>query len=102
MEITNKKEDLNIKKPKKSAVGICKKCVAYIPLGDLVDTDSEIKRLTKRLNEVKDFINAIEKKLKNKSFIDKAPENIVNNEKNKLNDFIVERDKIIDNIAMLK
>ena len=43
-----------------------------------------------------------EKKLKNKSFIDKAPENIVNNEKNKLNDFIVERDKIIDNIAMLK
>ena len=101
-KIDNLEIDLNIEKPKKSAVGICKKCVAYIPLGDLVDTDSEIKRLTKRLNEVKDFINAIEKKLKNKSFIDKAPENIVNNEKSKLNDFIVERDKIIDNIAMLK
>ena len=101
-KIDNLEIDLNIKKPKKSAVGICKKCVAYVPLGDLVDMDSEIKRLTKRLNEVKDFINAIEKKLKNKSFIDKAPENIVNNEKNKLNDFIVERDKIIDNIAMLK
>ena len=101
-KIDNLEIDLNIKKPKKSAVGICKKCVAYVPLGDLVDTDSEIKRLTKRLNEVKDFINAIEKKLKNKSFIDKAPENIVNNEKSKLNDFIVERDKIIDNIAMLK
>ncbi|MEE3241452.1 MAG: valine--tRNA ligase [Candidatus Neomarinimicrobiota bacterium] len=101
-KIDNLEIDLNIKKPKKSAVGICKRCVAYIPLGDLVDTDSEIQRLTKRLNEVKDFINTIEKKLKNKSFIDKAPENIVNNEKNKLNDFIVERDKIIDNIAMLK
>ncbi len=101
-KIDNLEIDLNIKKPKKSAVGICKKCVAYVPLGDLVDTDSEIKRLTKRLNEVKDFINAIEKKLKNKSFIDKAPKNIVNNEKSKLNDFIVERDKIIDNIAMLK
>jgi len=101
-KIDNLEIDLNIEKPKKSAVGICKKCVAYVPLGDLVDTDSEIKRLTKRLNEVKDFINAIEKKLKNKSFIDKAPENIVNNEKSKLNDFIVERDKIIDNIAMLK
>ncbi len=101
-KIDNLEIDLNIKKPKKSAVGICKKCVAYVPLGDLVDTDSEIQRLTKRLNEVKDFINTIEKKLKNKSFIDKAPENIVNNEKNKLNDFIVERDKIIDNIAMLK
>ena len=101
-KIDNLEIDLNIEKPKKSAVGICKKCVAYVPLGDLVDTDSEIKRLTKRLNEVKDFINAIEKKLKNKSFTDKAPENIVNNEKSKLNDFIVERDKIIDNIAMLK
>ena len=101
-KIDNLEIDLNIEKPKKSAVGICKKCVAYVPLGDLVDTDSEIKRLTKRLNEVKDFINAIDKKLENKSFIDKAPENIVNNEKSKLNDFIVERDKIIDNIAMLK
>ena len=101
-KIDNLEIDLNIKKPKKSAVGICKKCVAYVPLGDLVNTDSEIKRLTKRLNEVKDFINTIEKKLKNKSFIGKAPENIVNNEKSKLNDFIVERDKIIDNIAMLK
>ena len=101
-KIDNLEIDLNIEKPKKSAVGICKKCVAYVPLGDLVDTDSEIKRLTKRLNEVKDFINAIEKKLKNKSFTDKAPENIVNNEKSKFNDFIVERDKIIDNIAMLK
>ena len=94
--------DINIDKPKKSAVGICKKCVVYIPLGDLVDTKSEVQRLKKRLSEIEGLISVIQKKLDNKSFIDKAPTEIVNHEKNKLNDFIVERDKIIDNIALLK
>ena len=94
--------DINIDKPKKSAVGICKKCVVYIPLGDLVDTKSEVQRLKKRLSEIEGLIITIQKKLDNKSFIDKAPTEIVNHEKNKLNNFIVERDKIIDNIALLK
>ena len=94
--------DINIEKPKKSAVGISKKCVVYVPLGDLVDTKSEVQRLKKRLSEIESLITSIEKKLDNKSFVDKAPAEIVNHEKNKLNDFIVERDKIIDNIALLK
>ena len=94
--------DINIEKPKKSAVGISKKCVVYVPLGDLVDTKSEVERLKKRLSEIEGLITSIENKLDNKSFIDKAPAEIINHEKSKLNDFIVERDKIIDNIALLK
>ena len=67
-----------------------------------MDTKSEVQRLKKRLSEIESLITSIEKKLDNKSFVDKAPAEIVNHEKNKLNDFIVERDKIIDNIALLK
>ena len=81
---------------------VMKKCVIYVPLGDLVDTKSEVQRLEKRLREIDDLIDSIKKKLDNKSFVDNAPIEIVNHEKNKLNDFIVERDKIIDNIALLK
>ena len=83
-------------------VKFCKKCVIYVPLGDLVDTKSEVQRLEKRLREIEDLIASIKKKLDNKSFVDNAPIEIVNHEKNKLNDFIVERDKIIDNIVLLK
>ena len=44
----------------------------------------------------------IEAKLSNKAFTNKAPANIVNHEKSKLDDFIIEREKIIANIEMLK
>ena len=94
--------EINLDKPKQSAVGICKNCVVYVPLGDLVDPQEEMLKLNKRLQDIEGFIAVIETKLSNKAFTDKAPEKIVNHEKSKLDDFIFEREKIIANIEMLK
>jgi len=105
MALTNLEElkiEVNLKKPEQSAVGICKNCVVYVPLGDLVDPKEEILKLNKRLKEIEGFIIGIETKLSNKAFTNKAPANIVNHEKSKLDDFIIEREKIIANIEMLK
>ena len=105
MDLTNLEElkiEINLEKPEQSAVGICKNCVVYIPLGDLVDSKEEILKLNKRLKDIEGFIDGIKAKLKNKAFTDKAPEKIVNHEKSKLDDFIIEREKIIANIEMLK
>ena len=94
--------EINLDKPKQSAVDICKNCVVYVPLGDLVDSKEEMLKLNKRLQDIEGFIAVIETKLSNKAFTDKAPEKIVNHEKSKLDDFIFEREKIIANIEMLK
>ena len=105
MSLTNLESlniEVNLDKPDQSAVGICKNCVVYIPLGDLVNPEEEILKLNKRLEEIDGFIKGIETKLSNKAFTDKAPEKIVNHEKSKLDDFIIEREKIIANIEMLK
>ena len=105
MSLTNLESlniEMNLDKPDQSAVGICKSCVVYIPLGDLVNPEEEILKLNKRLEEIDSFIKGIETKLNNKAFTDKAPEKIVNHEKSKLDDFIIEREKIIANIEMLK
>ena len=96
------KVEINLEKPEQSAVEICKNCVVYIPLGDLVDSKEEILKLNKRLKDIEGFISGIEIKLNNKAFTDKAPKKIVNHEKSKLDDFIIEREKIIANIEMLK
>jgi valyl-tRNA synthetase len=93
---------INLEKPEQSAVGICKNCVIYVPLGSLVDPKEEILKLNKRLEDIDSFIAGIKTKLSNKAFTDKAPEKIVNHEKSKLDDFIIEREKIIANIGMLK
>ena len=85
-----------------SAVAVCKSVELYIPLGDLVDKEEELTKLNKRLSELDSLILSIESKLSNDEFISKAPENIVSGEKNKLNDFLIERTKILSNIEVLK
>ena len=85
-----------------AAVAVCKSVELYIPLGDLVNKDQEISKLNKRLEELNKLILSIEKKLSNKEFVSKAPENVINGEKNKLKDFIIERTKILSNIEVLK
>ena len=98
------KIDLGIKieKPSNSAIAVCRIAEIYIPLGELVDKKEEILKLNKRLFELDKLIVSIEAKLSNKQFIDKAPEKVVDGEKNKLNDFIIEREKILSNIEVLK
>ena len=98
------KIDLGIKieKPSNSAIAVCRIAEIYIPLGELVDKKEEILKLNKRLSELDKLIVSIEAKLSNKQFIVKAPEKVVDGEKNKLNDFIIEREKILSNIGVLK
>jgi valyl-tRNA synthetase len=49
----------------------------YIPLGDLVDFEAEKKRLEKELAQAEDKLAFITKKLSNPGFVNKAPEKVV-------------------------
>ena len=49
----------------------------YIPLGDLVDFEAETKRLQKELAAAEDKLAFINKKLDNPGFVNKAPEKVV-------------------------
>ena len=49
----------------------------YIPLGDLVDFEAEKKRLQKELAAAEDKLAFINKKLSNPGFVNKAPEKVV-------------------------
>ena len=49
----------------------------YIPLGDLVDFEAEAKRLQKELASAEEKLAFINKKLDNPGFVNKAPEKVV-------------------------
>ncbi len=49
----------------------------YIPLGDLVDFEAEAKRLQKELSAAEEKLAFINKKLDNPGFVNKAPEKVV-------------------------
>ena len=64
----------------------------FIPLGDLVDIDKEIARLTKERDSIERDIQRAEGKLNNQGFLAKAPAQLVEQEKAKLE---VSKDKLV-------
>ena len=55
----------------------------YIPMGQLVDVAKEIERITKELESAKKFLASLEAKLSNEKFVSRAPEAVVNAEREK-------------------
>ena len=54
-----------------------------IPLEDLVDFEAELERLQKEKKRLEGEVTRVEKKLSNKGFVEKAPQAVVNQEKEK-------------------
>ena len=55
-----------------------------IPLAGLIDKDAELARLEKEMGRLGQDIERTEKKLANPSFVDKAPEAVVQKERDKM------------------
>ncbi len=68
----------------KTVSAVTKAGTLYIPLGDLVDFEKEIARLTKEMENLQKEIARAEGKLNNQGFIAKAPAQLVEAEKAKL------------------
>ena len=66
----------------------------YIPLGELVDFEKETLRLKKELENVEQEIARASGKLSNNGFLEKAPKNLVDAEKAKLDKYLDIRVKL--------
>ena len=70
--------------PKGAVNAVCAMGEAFIPLDQLIDIDKEIERVNKEINRMKGEVARAEGKLGNPGFVAKAPEKVINEEKNKL------------------
>lgn len=61
-----------------------------VPLADIIDPEEEIKRLNKAIEKREKDISGLESKLANKSFVERAPENVVEGAKQQLTDTLNE------------
>jgi valyl-tRNA synthetase len=55
----------------------------YIPMGQLVDVAKELERIRKELEAQRKFLASLEAKLSNEKFVSRAPEAVVNAEREK-------------------
>ncbi|MQG51537.1 MAG: valine--tRNA ligase, partial [SAR202 cluster bacterium] len=71
--------------PSKSIKFVVSDIIVTIPLSGLVNMEKEIERLNKELSEVDNNINRLQNLLKSENFVNKAPEEVVEAEQDRLN-----------------
>ena len=78
------------------------KAEIYLPLKELIDYDKEIQRLEKEKEKLENELNRVKGKLSNEGFVNNAPEQIVNKEKEKLHKYEDMMDKVLERLSNLK
>ncbi|MEW6654142.1 MAG: class I tRNA ligase family protein, partial [Bacteroidota bacterium] len=79
--------DENIDKPKSCASAVVKGCDIFIPLEGLIDFGVERARIEKEITRILGSFNAVRKKLENENFVAKAPAEVIERERMKMNDW---------------
>ncbi len=75
--------DLVQQKPQGAKVFIVKTTEYSVELGDLIDIEQELQKLNEQLEHQRRFLSSVEKKLNNPNFVNKAPEQVVQREREK-------------------
>ena len=70
-------------KPRNASHAVLNGAEIFVPLDKLIDLQAEIARLEKEKNKYQAEINRVKNKLANKSFIEKAPPEVIEKEKEK-------------------
>lgn len=75
------------RQPHQAASAVVHGTQLFVPLAGLIDLDVEKKRLEKEIDRINNLKTSVEKKLANPNFTGRAPENVVEHEKQKLLSF---------------
>ncbi len=74
----------------------------YVPVEGFVDVDVTLKRFEREIEELDRITSALRKRLESKEFIVKAPRNVFEKEKRKLEELEVKREKLMKTREGLK
>ena len=71
-------------RPPESATVLVGPMKVLVPLGSIIDRNTELKRLAREIKKLRNDLERSEKKLKNNNFIAKAPSHVVEKEQNRV------------------
>ncbi|WP_183030197.1 MULTISPECIES: valine--tRNA ligase [Clostridia] len=83
-----------VKVPEKAMSAVVTGAELFLPLEGLIDFDKEIARLEKELTKWTKEVERVQKKLANQGFINKAPQAVVDEEKQKEKDYLDKQAKV--------
>ena len=100
--VNNLTLDTKAERPSKSAAGISDNNEVFVALEGLIDIDREKARLSKEIDRRNGFISGVERKLLNEGFLSKAPKEVIQQERDKLENAREELNKLITNLEALE
>ncbi|MCX7965675.1 MAG: valine--tRNA ligase [Syntrophorhabdaceae bacterium] len=83
------------KPPEKAAIGIHDGIEVFVPIEGLIDVPKEIGRIEKELTKIEEELKKLELKIKNRSFLEKAPEEVIKKNKIQYASMLDKREKLI-------
>lgn len=86
-------------KPEQAVTAVVQGIEIFLPLKGLVDMEKEIARLSKEVEKVKGEIERIEKKLANAGFVDRAPAEVIEKEKEKLAQYLANQGALVERLT---
>ncbi|MDL4841686.1 valine--tRNA ligase [Aquibacillus rhizosphaerae] len=92
----------SIKAPEKAMSAVITGADLFLPLEGLIDVDKEVTRLKNELEKLNKEVDRVQKKLANDGFVKKAPESVVEEEKQKEKDYREKRSKVEARIKELQ
>ncbi|PIZ93440.1 MAG: hypothetical protein COX82_02640, partial [Candidatus Magasanikbacteria bacterium CG_4_10_14_0_2_um_filter_41_10] len=88
-------------KPEQASTAVVGSVTIHLDLAGAIDVDAEKARLQKEIDHVSPYVTQLEKKLSNSSFVDNAPEAVINIEKKKLEDATQKLTALQEQLSML-
>jgi len=92
----------DIARPPASATAVFDGGEVYVPLAGSIDVAAETRRLTTQLAKVTQDLDGIERKLMNRDFVEKAPEEVVEKERARRTEVSARMAKLKEGLAILK
>ena len=86
---------------KLAAQAVAAGCSLEVPLADLIDHDAERARLSRELEKVRKEIDILERKLSNSSFIERAPKEVVEENRRRIADYQDQAEKLTSGVERL-
>lgn len=94
--------DQKIDKPKACASAVVKGCDIFIPLEGLIDVELERVRIQKEMKRLLGSFEGVRKKLENENFVAKAPAEVIERERMKMDDWQKALEKLQSILADLE
>ena len=105
LDVVGKTESLTVlaegEAEPESSIAMVGNLRVLIPIAGLIDKDAELERLGRQQEQIEGEIKRVENKLSNQGFVDKAPQQVVAKERDKLKDLVVRKSGIAEQIEKI-